>query len=96
MGADDVFGDDGDDEVFGGPADDTLHGGDGADFLVGHFGSDTLLGGKGDDTMIGNTFGEPDAVPVSDVCNGQQGQDFALIGSCTVTHAEIVGVPPED
>ncbi len=81
-GADIVGGDDGDDELFGGPADDVLNGGDGNDKLVGNFGSDTLLGGKGDDLFLGDN---PNGVPdpgTFDTCNGQQGEDFAVIDSC--------------
>ncbi len=77
-----MAGDAGDDELFGGPADDVVNGGDGNDQLVGNFGSDTLLGGKGDDLFLGdNPIGVPDPVPF-DVCNGQQGMDFAVIDTC--------------
>ena len=46
--------------------------------------------------LIGNTFGQPDPQPVTDVCNGQQGFDVALIGSCTVANVEQEIEAPED
>ena len=77
-----MSGDDGDDELFGGPADDTVQGDDGNDTLIGNFGSDTLLGGQGDDLFLGdNPNGAPDA-GTFDVCNGQQGSDFAVVDTC--------------
>jgi hypothetical protein len=52
------------------------------DILIGNFGSDTLLGGKGDDMFLGdNPNGAPDP-GTFDVCNGQQGTDLAVIGTC--------------
>jgi Ca2+-binding RTX toxin-like protein len=82
MAADNIDGDAGDDELFGGPGDDVVRGSDGNDQLVGNFGSDTLLGGKGDDLFLGdNPMGAPDAGSF-DVCNGQQGTDLAVPGTC--------------
>jgi Ca2+-binding RTX toxin-like protein len=81
VGRDVVFGEAGDDELFGGPGRDNVSGGPGDDFLVGNFGSDRLLGGKGGDILIGDSFGTPEE-GAFDVCNGQQGEDLALPGSC--------------
>jgi Ca2+-binding RTX toxin-like protein len=58
-----------------------LRGGDGNDVLIGNFGSDVLLGGKGDDMILGDNPQDP-ADPSHDACNGQQGTDFAVEGTC--------------
>ena len=59
-----------------------MQGGDGSDTLIGNFGSDTLLGGQGDDLFLGdNPNGAPDR-GTFDVCNGQQGSDFAVVDTC--------------
>jgi Ca2+-binding RTX toxin-like protein len=100
MAKDVVDGDAGDDELFGGPADDVVKGGDGSDTLVGNFGDDVLLGGKGDDRMTGDNppppFPVPTQAPSRDVCNGQQGTDFAVEETCEQENQiELTGPFPE-
>jgi hypothetical protein len=97
MGEDNISGDSGDDELFGGPANDEVRGGDGDDVVVGNFGDDVLLGGKGDDMITGDN---PSPIlpqgPSQDVCNGQQGEDFAVEGTCEVqVQIETTGPLPQ-
>jgi len=61
---------------------DKIHGGDGNDTLVGNFGNDVLLGGRGDDMFLGDNPMGPPGGPSQDICNGQQGTDVAVIGTC--------------
>ena len=64
--------------------------------LIGNFGSDVLLGGERDDLFLGdNPQGPPD--PSHDVCNGQQGSDFAVEGTCEQENQmEATGPFPEE
>ena len=103
MDRDHVDGDAGDDALFGGPADDVVRGGEGGDDLIGNFGSDVLLGGEGDDRLLGDNPpppvplpNPPPEEPSHDVCNGQRGTDFAVVGTCEQENQiELIGPFPE-
>jgi Ca2+-binding RTX toxin-like protein len=99
MGKDVVSGNAGDDELFGGPARDVVKGGPGGDTLVGNLGSDTLLGGIGDDRFLGDNPapGGPSESSSHDVCNGQQGTDFAVENTCErLSRIESTGPFPQE
>ena len=64
--------------------------------VVGNFGNDVLLGGSGDDLMTGDNPIPVAQGPSFDVCNGQQGNDFAVEGSCEqLNQVETTGPLPD-
>jgi Ca2+-binding RTX toxin-like protein len=81
-GPDVIVGLGGNDTISGLGGDDVICGDLGDDRIDGGTGSDSILGGKGDDMFLGdNPNGAPDP-GTFDVCNGQQGTDVAVIGTC--------------
>ena len=79
-----------------------MKGDTGNDLLIGNFGDDVLLGGKGDDALLGDnpTPPPPNSPPPPasfDVCNGQQGTDFAVENTCEEENQiEATGPLPEE
>ena len=71
----------GDDVVCAGAGRDRVDAGTGHDSVTGGDGSDLLGGGRGDDRISGDAPGSPER-GTRDRCNGRQGIDLAVDGTC--------------